>query len=104
MSTSSEWTPPQPPAWPQEEHPDGIAVLVLGALSLVLFPPLGIIAWWMGGRARRDILRQPGRYRNEGLVTVGWALGIVGTLLTVVMVAIFVPLFLLPFLLLVFGA
>jgi hypothetical protein len=61
------------------EHPQATPVLVLGVISLVLFPLLGPVAWAMGSRARREIAAQPGRYRSGGTLTVGWVMGIIAS-------------------------
>ena len=84
---------PAPGVRGQEEHPDGVPVFVVGLLSLIAFPPIGFLAWVMGNRARRDIRSQPGRYRNEGLVTAGWVMGIIGGLITLFLGALFVLMF-----------
>ncbi|MFC0358375.1 hypothetical protein CYJ76_02260 [Kytococcus schroeteri] len=84
---------PYPGGPGQEEHPDGVPVFVTGLLSLIAFPPIGFLAWVMGNRARRDIRSQPGRYRNEGLVTAGWVMGIIGGLITLFLGALFVLMF-----------
>jgi len=58
-----------------------IAVLVLGIISVILFPPLGLAAWLLG---RSDIaaMRNGEMDRGgEGMTGVGQALGIVGTVL-----------------------
>ncbi len=51
---------------------NGILILIFGILSLVLFAPLGIVAWVMGQKERK-------LYPNDSLVTAGWILGIIGT-------------------------
>lgn len=50
----------------------GILILIFGILSLILFAPLGIIAWIMGQKERK-------LYPDDSLVTAGWILGIIGT-------------------------
>jgi hypothetical protein len=57
-----------------------VAVFVLGLLG-VLIPclPLGAVAWILGGAARENI--RSGRAAPSGLLTAGWALGIIGTVI-----------------------
>lgn len=63
----------------QPEHPNATTVLILGILALVLGGVTGPFAWVMGHKARRQIRENPGMYRDGGMLTVGWVLGIVGT-------------------------
>lgn len=49
------------------KSPNGILILVFGILSLVLFAPLGIVAWVMGQKERK-------LYPNDSMVTAGWIL------------------------------
>lgn len=74
------------PALP--EPPQATTVLVLGILSLLLGGITGPFAWVMGSKARRQIAA--GQYSQSSLLTVGWVLGIIGTLYLVVMVALVV--------------
>lgn len=74
------------PALP--EPPQATTVLVLGILSLLLGGITGPFAWVMGSKARRQIAS--GQYAQSSLLTVGWVLGIIGTLYLVVMVALVV--------------
>ncbi len=82
-------TPPQQPygAMPSmhgdvRDHPSGTTVLVLGVLGLVLCQVLGPIAWIQGNKARADMRAQPHvMWKNEGLVTAGWVLGIIATVM-----------------------
>ncbi|MBK8459130.1 MAG: DUF4190 domain-containing protein [Micropruina sp.] len=69
------------------EHPQATTVLVVGILSLVLFPPLGPIAWVMGSRARREVAANPLRLRNGGSLTIGWVMGIISSVLMMLAVA-----------------
>lgn len=70
------------------EPPQATTVLVLGILSLLLGGITGPFAWVMGSKARRQIAA--GQYSQSSLLTVGWVLGIIGTLYLVVMVALVV--------------
>ncbi|WP_462418770.1 DUF4190 domain-containing protein [Kytococcus sp. Marseille-QA3725] len=80
------WGPGGPGGGYRADHPDAVVIFVLGLVSLLMLPPLGFLPWIMGNRARREIRRSPGVYRNEGLVTAGWILGIVAAVLTLLFV------------------
>lgn len=71
---------PQNPRTTTAPH-HGVALLVLGSLSLLICAPLGFVAWLIGSR---DLLAmKSGRMdrAGESLTTVGHVLGIIGTLL-----------------------
>ena len=70
------------------EHPSANGVLVLGLLSILLLPPLGIIAVVMGNKARRETRDNPQIYTPSSTLNVGWAFGIAGTVITTLLVAI----------------
>ena len=86
---------------PAPAHPQGTTILVLGIVSLAaglmcLLPMfLGIPAWVMGHRARREAQEGPVRYSNEGSITAGWVLGIVSTSILIAIVAIYATVLLL---------
>jgi len=76
------------PYQPKPRHPQAITVMVLGCIALVgglftggLATVVGPFAWVIGGRAKREIAAEPGRYSDEELVTIGYVLGIVATVL-----------------------
>lgn len=61
------------------EHPDSTLVLILGVVSL--FAGItGPFAWYFGSRARGQMLREPQRWAPSTGLTVGWVLGIIGSL------------------------
>lgn len=62
------------------EHPNATTSLVLGIIGL-FFPIVSPFAWYLGGRGRRDMREQPGRYRESSSLTAGWVMGIIGSLL-----------------------
>ncbi|MGC3954401.1 MAG: DUF4190 domain-containing protein [Propionicimonas sp.] len=65
---------------PQVDHPNSVPALVLGLLGFVFgitFP----IAWYLGAKGNADIKREPQRYRSNGMLTAGMALGIFGTIM-----------------------
>ena len=76
------------------EHPQATLALVLGivgtAALFVAFPFISPVAWYIAGRARREMRHNPGRYRPSGPLTAGYVLGIVGTLIAAFFVGIIV--------------
>jgi|SRR6478752_4349489 hypothetical protein len=71
-------------------HPQAVAALVLGVVGLVICSYVGIAAFIVGGRARKEILAQPQRYSGLGTATAGWVMGIVGIVLAVLTTLFFV--------------
>ncbi len=71
---------------PRPRHPDAMTVLILGALSVAIFPPTGPFAWYIGNRVKREYAEQPGRWSGEDEVKVGYILGIVGSVLCMLFV------------------
>ncbi|HEY0237334.1 MAG TPA: CCC motif membrane protein [Friedmanniella sp.] len=79
-----------------QQHPRGVAVLVLGIVSIVfswscglgLVP--GIIAVVLGNGAQKEIDANPTAYSNAQQVRIGRILGIVGIALTVILLIIFI--------------
>ncbi len=66
-----------PPALP--DHPQSVAVFVLGLISFFVGGLTAPFALVMGRNARREISGSPGRYKDGGLLTAGWVMGIIGT-------------------------
>lgn len=58
-------------------HPQATTALILGIVGLALCPFVGIAAFVMGGRVRREIDAAPGQWGGRGLATAGWVLGII---------------------------
>lgn len=58
-------------------HPRATTALILGIVGVVLCPFVGIAAFVMGGRVRREIDASPGQWSGRGLATAGWVLGII---------------------------
>ena len=64
-------------------------MLLLGALSLIgpltgIGIPLilaGPIAWILGGRARRQMAEEPGRWSGRDETKIGYILGIISTVI-----------------------
>lgn len=81
------------------EHPQGTLVLVMGIIGIFTLIT-GPIALVIGGKARKEIAATGARYSNEQSITIGWVLGIVGTVLlglTVLMVIGYIIFFVLFF-------
>lgn len=76
------------------EHPNATLVLALGIVGLftnfILLPFVSPIAWYLGAKARREMARFPGVYRDSGKLTAGYALGVIGTLLAATFIGLFV--------------
>gem|GEM_PF-622737 len=69
---------------PRPQHPNGTTVLVLGILGLVLFQPLGIAAWVMGNRVRRETSGPNAPYAPSSSASAGRILGIIATCLLII--------------------
>lgn len=85
------------PAYGPPRHPDALTALVLGAASLVVFPPLGPFAWHIGAKAGREMATAPGRWSGDDLAKTGMVLGIVGSALCLLFVLFFVLFFAIGF-------
>jgi hypothetical protein len=82
---------PYSPGYPQPwqlttDHPSATPALILGILGLCGLSILAPIAWYLSARARKEIAANPGRW-NSGSVNVGYALGIIGTVLWAIAVS-----------------
>ena len=84
---------PYPPPYALPRHPEAMTALVLGAGSLLVFPPLGPFAWHIGAKAGREMAAAPGRWSGDDLAKIGKVLGMVGTALCVVFLLFFVLFF-----------
>jgi len=51
------------------------------------------VAWVIGARVRRVMAESPGRWSGDDLVTVGYVLGIIGTVLCVIGALVFITFF-----------
>lgn len=72
------WRPAPP------EHPQATLILILGILGLALCQVIAPFAWVMGGRARKEIVESGGTIGGQTQVTVGWALGIAGSIILII--------------------
>ncbi|MEH3032766.1 MAG: DUF4190 domain-containing protein [Aeromicrobium erythreum] len=100
--------PPQQPGYPQQgypqpgygipwappKHPQATTVLVLGIVGIVMCQVISPFAWYMGGKALKEIDADPTRYSGRSEVNAGKILGIVGTVLLGLVVAFFIIYFL----------
>jgi hypothetical protein len=90
--------PPYPSAYgymPPPNHPNATAAMVLGIVSLAsIAVACGIglliapVAWILGGKAVREIDRNPGAYSGRSQAKAGQVMGIVGTVLLVISLAL----------------
>lgn len=64
------------------QHPQAVAALVTGLLGVLTCPFVGIAGIVLGSKARREIDSDPQRYTGRAMATAGLVLGIVGTVLT----------------------
>ncbi len=71
------------PYGPPPEHPQATTVLILGILSFAVCQVLGIVAWVMGARVKREIDASNGAYGGRSNANLGMILGIVATCLVV---------------------
>ena len=83
---AAQYGPPAPQELP--EHPNAVAIFVLGLLSLLTCAPLGFVAWIMGSSARAQV--RAGYCRDTGLLTAGYVMGVVASLLMLIPLAIIV--------------
>ncbi len=89
------------PAWPQPlpKHPASTTAMVLGIVAVaagvaltctcgigVLLFGLGPVAWYLGGKAVREIDAAPQRYGGRSEASTGRVLGIVATVLLILSV------------------
>ncbi len=76
------------------EHPNATTTLVLGIVGIaamfVAFPFISPVAWYLGAKGRREMRREPGRYRASGALTAGYVLGLVGSLISLLFVGLIV--------------
>lgn len=77
---------------------DAVAALVIGVVALVTCPPTGLVAWFLGRRARRRIAASAGARQGDGLAIAGQVLGLVAVGLLAAGVAFVVALLVLGWL------
>ncbi|WP_231123581.1 DUF4190 domain-containing protein [Nocardioides sambongensis] len=71
----------QVPFGPPPDHPEASKILILGILGFALCQVLSPFAWIMGNRVKKEIEASGGRWGGQQYVTVGWILGIVGSVI-----------------------
>ncbi|WP_191681916.1 DUF4190 domain-containing protein [Janibacter melonis] len=94
-AAAAPWSPHPFPQMAQmpPDHPQAVTILVLGIVGIMGVWVTSPIAWYLGNQALREIDASPGRYGHRDFVSIGRILGIVGTVLLgvgVAVVAIFV--------------
>ncbi len=72
------------PYGPPPDHPQATTVLILGILGFAVCQVLGIVAWEMGARVKREIDASNGAYGGGSNAHIGMILGIVATCLLAV--------------------
>ena len=71
-------------------HPDTSTIFVLGLLGLSGSVLFGACAWYFGNRLLAKYDAEPGRWRHRGWAQAGQIMGIIGTVLSVVVIAMIV--------------
>jgi len=71
-------------------HPDTSTIFVLGLLGLTPTLVFGICAWVFGNRLLTRYDAHPGRWGYRGVVEAGRILGMVGVLLSVVVIGFWI--------------
>ena len=74
---------PPPMGAGQVDHPKGTLILILGILGIVCCSPAGVVAFFMGNTALKEIDANPTYYRNRGMVQAGRILGIISIVVLV---------------------
>jgi uncharacterized membrane protein YjgN (DUF898 family) len=82
-----------PPGWLPPEHPQATLSLVLGIVGIVACGLASPFAWYLGRRTLTEIDDSQGRLGGRGAAQAGYVLGIVGTVLIGIAVAVLVLLF-----------
>jgi hypothetical protein len=78
---------------PTSPHPNAVISMVLGIIGIVAFSPLAPIAWYLAAKGRREMSYDPGRWSASGMLTAGFVLGIIGTVLLGLGIAFFLFVF-----------
>lgn len=78
----------------QPEAPNAMLIFLLGLFGVIFLQILSPVAWYLGAKSRREIKAQPpNTFRSEGLVTAGWILGIIGTILMILAIVFIILMF-----------
>ncbi len=81
---------PYPGTFVQPEHPRSTLVMVLGILGFVTSGLTCPFAWAIGSSARREMRDYPGRWSQSSSLTLGWVLGIIGSVLWMLVIGMVV--------------
>jgi hypothetical protein len=82
-------TTPQPQAQPQPTSTNAIISLVLAIVGLFLCGGiLCPVAWYLGVRAEQEVDASGGALGGRGIATAGKIIGIIGTILFIIWLAI----------------
>lgn len=79
---------PTPPSETQAEPHRGTLVLVLGLIGMLVFSPLGIVAWVLGVQELRAMDRGEHDPAGRGLALAGMIFGILATVMMVVFICL----------------
>lgn len=73
----------------QTVYGGAVAALILGILGLVMpiCPPVSIMAVILGVSSSSVIAKSSGRYSGQGFATAGFILGVIGAMMSLVIVA-----------------
>lgn len=71
------------------DHPNGVISLVLALVGFLFFPLLCPIAWFLAAQGRKEAAANPGRWSGGGTLTAGLVIGIIGTVIWGLFVALF---------------
>ena len=79
------------PNLPLPPHPRAVPAMIFGILGLAVCAPLGMVGFWLGHQARKEI--DAGRYSaaSRPMASAGYWCGIAATAIVVIYVTIFVP-------------
>lgn len=69
------------------EHPNTNLVFVLGIVGL-FFSFVAPFAWYYGSKARREIAENPGKYESSSMLTAGYVLGIVVSIMLIIAIVL----------------
>lgn len=80
------------PFAPPPNASNAVTALVLGILGIVLCPFLGPLAWVLGRKGEQEVDASGGALAGRGLATAGKVLGMVGTFILALLIAVSVAL------------
>lgn len=95
--------PPPPGYYPQRpKHPQAVTAMVLGIVGISGFMFCltffaAPFAWWLGSKSVREIDASGGAYDGRGEASAGKIMGIIGTILLILVLAVAILLIVLTF-------